>query len=82
MLIIKIVHQSPLKQLELAFAYDDQLLIEDRIIANSADRETMELIGLPIDKNESNNLLLSESCYWRLSLILISIGISISFSVS
>lgn len=45
----KIVHQSPLKQLELAFAYDDQLLIEDRIIANSADRETMELIGSTVD---------------------------------
>ncbi|MNJ92182.1 hypothetical protein D3C87_98460 [compost metagenome] len=44
-----IVHRSSLKQLELAFAYDDQLLIEDRIIANSADRETMELIGSTVD---------------------------------
>lgn len=44
-----ITHQSTLKDLKLAYAYDDKLLIENKEIPNSADRESMELLGSTVD---------------------------------
>ncbi|MDF2517431.1 MAG: hypothetical protein K0R59_2727 [Sphingobacterium sp.] len=44
-----IVHQSSLKDLKLAYAYDGKLLIENKEIPNSADLESMELLGSTVD---------------------------------
>jgi len=38
-------HSSPLKNLTLAYAYDDKLLIENKEIKNIADRESIAFIG-------------------------------------
>jgi len=48
-----ITHQSTLKDLKLAYAYDDKLLIENKEIPNSADRESMELLGSTVDVIEA-----------------------------
>lgn len=44
-----LTHQSGLKKMEVAYAYDDKLLIESREIMNIADRESMVFIGSTVD---------------------------------
>lgn len=44
-----IPHVSALKELELAYVFDDKILIEDQVIPNIADRETMEFLGSTVD---------------------------------
>lgn len=44
-----IKHISDLIDLKLAYAFDDKLLIENKIIKNNADRESMVFIGSTVD---------------------------------
>lgn len=42
-------HQSQLKDLKLAFAFDDKLLIEDKVIPSIADYGSIEFLGSTVD---------------------------------
>ncbi len=42
-------HQSAIKKLKLAYAFDDKLLIENKLIPSIADRETLEFVGSTVD---------------------------------
>ncbi|SHE77046.1 hypothetical protein [Pedobacter caeni] len=44
-----IPHKSPIKNLKLAYAVDDKLLIENKIIPNMAKPESMAYIGSTVD---------------------------------
>lgn len=46
---ITLKHSSAIKDLKLAYAYDNKLLIENNEIENIADRETMSFIGSTVD---------------------------------
>ena len=39
------MHRTPIKDLRLAFAFDDKLLIEDKVIASKADFNTIAFLG-------------------------------------
>jgi len=44
-----IEHKSAIKDLKLAYAFDDKLLIENEIIDNIANRKSMEFVGSSVD---------------------------------
>ena len=48
----KIPHKKAIKNLQLAFALDDKLFIEDNIIPNLADYETMQFLKSTVDPEQ------------------------------
>lgn len=45
----EIKHQSPIRDLKVAYAFDDKLLIEDTLLTITADRESLSFIGSTVD---------------------------------